>query len=194
MGGTVTRILAALVLTSVLAGCAWTDDAVTIPYKASAAAPIAQAGAVTLVVVDGRTSDRDRISTKVNGYGMNMGAVRSTTSVPDVVREAFEAELKQRGFRLGSGDRVVTLTVDRFYNEFETGVISGTATGDVELAVTVADASGGKLFAGVYKGTSRASVILAVGSNAAQSMATALADAFSKMFADPEFRRSLIAA
>jgi uncharacterized lipoprotein YajG len=192
LGGTVTRILAALVLASVLAGCAWTDDAVTIPYKASAAAPIAQAGAVTLVVVDGRTSDRDRISTKVNGYGMNMGAVRSTTSVPDVVREAFEAELKQRGFRLDSGGRVITLTINRFYHDFGTG----TRIDDVVLAVTVADASGSQLFTRVYKGKdpSPALVYLADGSNAAEFVAAALAEAISKMFADPEFRRSLVAA
>lgn len=151
---------------------------------------MAQAGAVTLVVLDGRTGDRDRISTKINGYGMNMGAVRSTTSVPDVVREAFEAELKQRGFRLGSGGRVITLTINRFYHDFGTS----TAIGDVELAVTVANASGRKLFAGVYQGkdASPPIVFLADGSNAAEFVAAALADALSKMFADPEFRRSLI--
>lgn len=188
------RSLLVLVLASLLAGCALTDDSVTISYRPSDGPRIAEAGAVTLAVVDGRTSDRDRISTKINGYGMNMGAIRSATSVPEVVREALEAELKQRGFRVVSGGRVITATIDRFYNEFNSGAFSGSATSDVELAVTVADPSGTKLFAGVYKGASEATIFIADGSNAAESLAAALKDAIGKMFADPEFRRSLVAA
>jgi uncharacterized lipoprotein YajG len=185
------RILAVIIGVSLLAGCATTEAVVPISYTAAAAEPVQGAGAVKLVVNDGRTIDRKRISTKINSYGVNMGVIRSETDVSDVVRDALKAELEQRGFRIDASGRVMTAEIQRFYNEYESGAFAGTAKGDVELTVTVTEASGAPLFSHPYKGSSEEAVFIANGSNAAESVAKALKDAIDKMFADPEFRQSL---
>src|SRR5580658_1800365 len=106
--GAMVRISVLVVAAGILAGCVYSEDVVPIHYDpSSGAARIEGAGAVTVAVVDGRSIDRNRISTKINGYGASAAAIRSATDVRDVVRDALTAELEQRGFRIESADRVV---------------------------------------------------------------------------------------
>lgn len=174
-------------LLSVLTACATVEDTAVISYAAAPATQIPSARPVALGVNDSRTSDRNRISTKINGYGAEMAAIRSSREVPDVVREAIAAELQARGFPLDGAGTPVTVTIDRFYNQFHVGAFNGTAAGEVRLSVAVADRGGAKLFSGSFVGTSETPIMLANGSNAADSVAKALRDACNKMFADPSF-------
>ncbi|HEY1506329.1 MAG TPA: YajG family lipoprotein [Stellaceae bacterium] len=185
------KILALMVLASALAGCAFSEDIVDVSYPAPTAAPVAAAGPVGLSVLDQRTSDRARISTKINGYGMDMAAIRSNAPVPDIVRDALTAELKQRGFTVGAGGPPITVGVERFYNTFDFGFASGTAKAQVDLAVTVGAANGGSGFAQKYSGTAEESVMAASGSNAAETLSKALADAIQKMFNDNNFLQAV---
>ncbi|HEX4506584.1 MAG TPA: YajG family lipoprotein [Alphaproteobacteria bacterium] len=181
------RSLALLATIAVLGGCALTEDTVDIKYIPTKATMIADAKPVGLSVVDGRTTDRARISAKMNAYGMEMAAIRSKEDVTDVVNAALKTEFEARGFHVESSGRAVTVTVNHFYNQFGTGFFSGTATGDVNLGVTVAGPAGAPLYTGTIDGTSKMSIQMAGGSNAAESLATAIADAVTKLFADPAF-------
>jgi uncharacterized lipoprotein YajG len=188
----VIRIPAVVIGASLLAGCIYSEDVGTIRYDPSpSASRVEGAGAIKLAIVDGRTIDRTRISTKVGGPGMNFAAIRSATDVRDVVRDALAAELELRGFRVGSTDRVMTATIQRFYTDYDRAIVGYTAKGDVELDVTVNQPSGAAPFARSYKGVSESDIFRPNGSNAAEAVASALRDAIDKMFADPEFRQAL---
>jgi len=181
------RSLAMLATIAVLGGCAFTEDTVDIKYIPTQATAIADAKPVGLTIVDARTSDRGRISAKMNGYGMEMAAIRSKQDVTDIVNAALKTEFEARGFHVESSGRAVTVTIIRFYNQFGTGFFAGSATGNVNLMVTVAGPGGTSLYAGAIDGASKMSIQLANGSNAAESLANAIADAVKKLFADPAF-------
>jgi uncharacterized lipoprotein YajG len=185
------RIAVLVAAAGILAGCVYSEDVVPIHYDlSSGAARIEGAGAVKVAVVDGRSIDRNRISTKINGYGASGAAIRSATDVRDVVRDALTAELEQRGFHIESADRVLTATIHRFYNDYAKVVLAAAAEADVDLEVTVSQ-PGAAPFTHTYKGYSTATFAYPSGSNAAESLAMALKDAIGKMFADPEFVQSL---
>jgi len=67
------RVLALFALFALLSACAFTEDTPEIKYVPNSASPLAQAQPVGITVIDGRTADRNRISTKINGYGMEGG-------------------------------------------------------------------------------------------------------------------------
>lgn len=169
-----------------LAGCAFTEDVADVAYTPTPAGALAGAGPIGTDVADGRTSNRLRISMKINGYGMDAASIRSSKPVPDIVREALQTEFTERGFSLSGKSPMVTVTIQKFYNSFSAGVFAGNATGDVELGVSVAGA-GTAAFQQTYTGSSNATIMLANGSNAAKSVSAALQDAIRRMFADPAF-------
>jgi len=181
------RNLVFLAMIALLAGCATREDTVSIAYAPTSAARIANAQPVALTVVDGRTADRSRISTKINGYGMEMAAIRSAQDVSEVVRQAALKEFGQRGFDIEASGLGVTLTINRFYNQYSTGFFAGNADGAANLTVTVTDKSGSKIYENSYSGVSKKAATLANGSAAAESVAIALNDAFHKMFGDDAF-------
>jgi uncharacterized lipoprotein YajG len=188
------RILGLLLLVATLGGCATSEDVADIKYVPTTAAPVSNPQPVSVTSVDARSADRERISTKLNGFGMEMAAIRSTKDVPAVVSDALKTEFEERGFHVSSNGRPVTVTVNRFYNQYHTGAFSGTADGDVEIAITVTDSTGAKVYSQTYDGKSETSIMLANGSNAAASVAAALKDAVGKMFADPAFVTAITSA
>jgi uncharacterized lipoprotein len=179
-----------LVLLAGLSGCAFSEDTADVHYAPAAAAPVPGAGAITLAVADGRISNRTRISVKINGYDTEAAPIRSSRPVPDIVRDALKAEFAQRGFSLSPGHRLVTVTIRKFVNQYDIGVLSIQATGAADLDVAV---SGGPAppFQQSYQGKSYNIVLIANGSNAASSVEAALHDAMARMFADPAFVAAL---
>ena len=188
------RFVTILALASVLAGCAFTDDTVAISYKPSDATHIADASPVILTIVDGRTIDRNRIGTKVNGYGMEMGAIRSATPVPEIVRAALTTEFERRGFQLDSSGRGLTIKIDSLFSHAVIGFLTVDIVGDVDLNVTVAAVSGSTLFSRVYTGAAKETVAIGTPSAHAEMVAAALKDAVEKMFGDRNFLQSLAPA
>jgi uncharacterized lipoprotein YajG len=181
------RSFASVAMLALLSGCAFTEDSVDIKYIPTTASAMADAKPIGLTVIDGRLSDRNRISAKENGYGMEMAPIRSKADITDVVKAALKTEFEERGFHIDGGGRAVSVTITRFYNQFSVGLVSGSAAGEVDLTVTVSDEAGKQLYSTTYGGASKNSVLMADGSNAAASIAAALKDASIKMFADPAF-------
>jgi uncharacterized lipoprotein YajG len=189
------RMLAIVALAATLTACATTEEIVPIPYAPAkaAAVPGAESIQVTVVAVDSRTTNRQRISTKINGYGMEMAPIRSKEEVADVVRDALSAELKKRGYGLGSGGPKVEAKVVTFYSKFGVGILAGKSEANVDLTVTVTSAGGETLYTRELKGKADKAVQIAGGKNAAATLSAALADDFKTLFADEAFTKALAA-
>ncbi|MCA1939992.1 MAG: YajG family lipoprotein [Caenispirillum bisanense] len=195
---TVLRALAAMGVAMTLSACALVEDNIDITYRsATPAVAVAGADAVTVRVTaeDARPSNRDKVSVKKNGYGMEMAAIRANQDVPTVVRQAVETELESRGFRLGDGPVFVLIEVARFYADYKTGFWSADNVADIQLNVQVRDAGGqmyyGKGISGV--GTVEG-VMLMEGGPVKQSIEIGLAVAIANLLKDPFFLQALMDA
>jgi uncharacterized lipoprotein YajG len=190
-----TNMLAGLALAGLvgLSACATSEDIVAVPYTASAATatPGAQNIHVTVASSDARTENRARIGAKVNGYGMEMAAIRAQAEVTEIVRDAIAAELVQRGYQVGETGSRVNAEVKTFYNDFSTGLLAGKSKADVALTVTVNDRSGAEVYRREIAGQAERTVQMASGGNAAKTLSEALTEALGELMADPAFVAAL---
>jgi len=187
------RLLVCACAALALSACATSEDIVPIPYTAAAAPRIAGAEAITVTVAasDGRTENRARIGAQINGYGMEMAAIRSEVEVAQVVQDAIAAELTQRGYSVGTTGPRVNAEVQTFYNKFSVGLLAGKSTADVVLNITVVDRAGNQIYSRAASGKAERTVQLANGGNAATTLSQALAQALSSVTADPAFVAAL---
>ncbi len=176
-----------------VSACATSEDVVPIPYTASSAARVAGAESITVSVAstDARTENRARIGAQVNGYGMEMAAIRSETEVTQIVQDAIAAELAQRGYSVGTTGARVNASVETFYNKFTTGLLAGKSTADVALTVTVTGRSGTEVYSRRVAGQAERTVQIANGGNAARTLSEALNTALTELMADPAFTAAL---
>ncbi|MDR7116372.1 YajG family lipoprotein [Caulobacter sp. BE254] len=189
------RILAIVALAAAVTACATTEETVPVGYvpAPASAQPGAEAIQVTVTAVDARTTNRARISTKMNGYGMEMAPIRSKEEVADIVRDALSAEFKQRGYKLAAGGPKVEAKVATFYSQYGVGILAGKAVATADLTVTVTSPSGAEVYKRVLNGKSEKSVQIFNGKNAAAALSAALADDFKTLFADEAFTKALAA-
>jgi uncharacterized lipoprotein YajG len=192
------RILTSLLLVMSLGACALTVDEVNLDYKSrTAAAAVGGADGIQVSVStnDVRQSNKDRISVKKNGYGMEMAAIVTKQDVPAIVTRAIEDELTSRGFRLGKGPVFVLVDISKFSSDFKTGFFSGKAVGEVMLNTQVRNADGRLVYSKGYAGEHTVEDIqLASGTNAKAAVEGAFSAAVGQMVADPYFLQSLIEA
>lgn len=190
-----TRILAGAALAAALAvsACATSEDIVPVPYTVSQAARVAGAESihVTVVGADARTENRARIGVQINGYGMDMAAIRATEEVSDIVKNAIAAELTQRGYAVGDTGSRVNASVETFFNDFETGMWAGKSIADVAMTVTVTSRAGAEVYSRRVTGRAERTVQIANGGNAATSLSQALSQATETLLSDPAFTAAL---
>src|SRR5205823_2023068 len=98
----------ALATALLIGGRALAEDRIPINYASgsnpgSSALPGAAGVTLSLASADERKQFTDRVSTKRNGYGMEMARIVSTKDVPAVVLDAVEQEFKTQGFVVRSG-------------------------------------------------------------------------------------------
>lgn len=191
------RAIAVSAVAWLAAGCAVVEDKVPIDYVSQGSAPAALPGAedvlVTLSARDGRTQLRDRVSTKKNGYGMEMARIISTNDVVDLVRTSVEREFKAQGFRVGPGGVAVAIELQNFYNNFQVGLVTGTALADVSFSLKVRDATGAQLYARDYSGSAKLDdVMLMTGDNAKAALQKALAAAVKQVVDDTALQQVLL--
>ena len=180
-----------------LGGCALTAEKIDVGYQpASGVAPIEGAGnvQVALQVNDVRT-ERDRVSSKTNGYGQKMGAISLNQDLTELVKGALEAELGARGYSLdGSGIQLVCDIVD-FNNEFRSGFWSGTAVGNVRFNVKIRSSEGNIIYTEMITGDGQEEGIqLASGKNAVPALERALQAAVAALMARSDFHAALAKA
>ena len=192
-GGITLKLVVLLGAALVLSGCAVTEATVPVVYTPVAVTNDRNLASVrvTVTATDARVTNRARIGAKVNGYGMEMGAIRTSDDVAEDVKQALTTELKDRGYTLQPGGSQVDVAVTAFYNQYKVGVFAGRAEGSASMTVKVTSASGSQLYTRDVEGVSHNTVELANGPNAAKAIAAALSDAMTTLFADPEFTRAL---
>jgi uncharacterized lipoprotein YajG len=201
MGGVVKRGIlraaAAVVAAGLLSACALSEDKVPVDYIPNAGVtPVTGADAVSLTVtgVDRRTQYTDRISTKKNGYGMEMARIVATNDVVEVVRSGVERELKAQGYAIGPSGLSVTVELQNFYNNFRLGLMQGGAVADVAVALKVRNAAGALIYSQLYDASTTNDVFMASGDNAKASLQRALTMTTLKIVEDKALQAALLSA
>jgi uncharacterized lipoprotein len=187
--------LAAVLLAS---GCALVEDTIPVAYTAPANISVTPgANAVTLDVTsaDGRASNRDRVSTKKNGYGMEMAKILASNDVVAEVGNAVRVELQSLGFTIGQGGIVVKVETTTFYNDFKNGFFSGDAVAEVSFNLTAKKPDGDLVYSRSYKAVGiNKDILMAAGSTAQPALETALREAIQQVVADRDLHRALVKA
>ncbi len=182
-----------------LSGCALTTEQIAINYTQQAGvAKIAGAENVSVnVQVADQRLDKSKVSSKKNGYGMEMAPITASEDVAVTVRKAIEKELQARGFQLASDSALVKVAADvtRFYNDHKMGFFSGDAVADLNLSVTVKSKSGTLLYSKqIVAQGKEANTQLASGNNARIALERALENGMKTLFDDQAFLSALLAA
>lgn len=180
-----------------LSGCALTTDRIELQYNHQhgvSKIPGASSVSVNVQVADQR-QDKSKVSSKKNGYGMEMVPILATEDVAVTVRRAIEQELRARGFPLSSDAALVQIEADltRFYNDHKVGFFSGHAVADLDMSVIVKSKKGDLLYSlrVVAQGT-EPNTQLASGENAKLALNRALENGMKSLFEDQAFLSALM--
>ncbi len=179
-----------------ISGCALTKDYVVLSYDPQTnVEKIKEADTVKVKVeISDVRAIRDKVSNKINSYGMDMAPIIAQNDVPDTLKKAIEAELSNRGFELADGSVLVLAELNKYYNSFKTGFWSGRAVAEVVMNVQVKKPDKSILYSKMITGENTHTVQLASGKNAKIVLDAALKDAISKLFNDTSFLDSLFKA
>ena len=182
-----------------LSGCALTTDRIELQYTQQPGVvhvPGAEKVSVQVQVTDQR-QDKSKVSSKKNGFGMEMAPILAIEDVTVTVRRAIEQELRARGFALGSDAAMVQIAADltRFYNDHKTGFFAGDAVADLNMSVSVKSKQGGVLYGRqvVAQGV-EPNIQIMSGENARLALNRALQNGMKVLFEDPAFIAALVAS
>jgi uncharacterized lipoprotein len=187
----------ALLSVIIFSGCALTTDRITLQYNQQqgiSQIPGASNISVSVKVNDSRP-DKSKVSSKKNGYGMEMAPIVAEEDVSITIRNAIEQEIRIRGFRLGSDDALVNVIADltRFYSDFKIGFFSGDAVADLNMSVIVKSKNGDLLYSrNVVSNGIEQNTQLASGHNARLALNRALENSIKSLFSDQEFLSALL--
>lgn len=192
------RIYVTIFASLVMMGCALTEDAVEIKYLAPAnisVVPGAEHVVVSVSALDGRVSNRDRISTKKNGYGMEMAKIIASNDIISEVGQAVQTELASLGFKIGQGGMDVVLQTTNFYSDFKPGFWSAEAVAEVAFDLSAKKPGGELIYSRSYRAVGiNKDVVLMMGEQAAPALAAALRDAVQLVVRDDALHQALIKA
>lgn len=179
----------------VLGGCALTPETIDVGYVPSANVQEVQGASdvhASLLVNDVRTN-KERVASKTNAYGTEMGAISLNQDLVTLVHDALLTELSNRGYAMDGGGTQVVCDIFDFANRFRSGFWSGTAEGSVRLNVKVRTADGNIIFSETVTGEGRQEKIqLASGKNAKPALEKALKDAIDNLMARQDFHQALL--
>ncbi len=185
--------LIALLAVTALTGCALSEDKVALRYVPTSSATVIEAAKevpINVEVVDGRTSNRTVISRKINGYGMEMAAIRSTQNPAELVERALKQELRARGFAVGDAGLAVTATLNEFFNQYEVGLLTGSAVANIKVDVAVGDPNA-PTFEQSFSANKTDDAFIADGANAKAALEAALGRLISQIMANSNFMDAL---
>ena len=134
------RPLAVLCFALGLIGCAQTEGPIRLHYRPMASSSVIEgAGKISVLVdiYDARTDYRDRVASKKAGAGEEDAPIKADRDISQVFRDVVEAELKERGFKIGAGGITAHLDLYKFYTDFKIGFWSGNAAADVVFRAQV---------------------------------------------------------
>lgn len=177
-------------------GCALTTETVKLSYDPQTNVnKIAGADSVKVKVeVSDVRAIRDKVSSKKNGYGMEMASIIAENDVTQLLQTAIEVELISRGFV--SGDVVLVFAeLQKFYNDFKTGMWSGTALAEVTMNIQIRKRDGSILFSKVISAEGKnAGIQIASGENARIALNEALKNSVTILMAEKAFLDAIFVA
>lgn len=192
------RLIVSALLLLGCSGCALIKSTIDIPYQPVAAATVVPGASTTTVALsatDIRATFRDRVGTKKNGYGMEMAAIVPAVDPSTSLTEAFDQELRARGFRIGPGGASVKIELIRFYNDHKIGFFTADAVANVAFNVKVTGQDGKSSFSKYYEGDGTEANNLVVGAdNARAALIKAFAAGINSAVSDPDFIQAVLAA
>ncbi len=179
----------------VVGGCALTREEVALEYKKQSYEKISGAEKVRLSVnTNDLRANKERISCKKNGYGMEMADIAATNDVPKLLKDAIEEALVSKGFVVAPGEIQIVADLSKFYNDFKTGFFSGAAVAEISITLQVKKKDGNVAFVKPVLGVGNLpSIQIMNGSNAKESLELAMVDTVNKIVNDKEFIDSLLA-
>jgi uncharacterized lipoprotein len=191
--------VASCIVLITLSGCALTTDHIQLSYNQQhGTSPVPGANNVTVSVqVSDQRQDKSKVSSKKNGFGMEMAPILASEDVAITVRRAIEQELRARGFQISADAALVQIAADltRFYNDHKTGFFAGDAVADLNMSVIVKSKKGELLFSkqitaqGIEPNTQ-----LMSGENARLALNRALENGMKALFEDQAFMSALVAS
>lgn len=180
-----------------LSGCALTTDRIELQYNQQqgvAQIPGARNISINVQVTD-RRQDKNKVSSKKNGFGIEMAPIIAAEDVAVTLRRAIEQELRARGFQLGPDAETVQIKADltRFFNDHKTGFFAGDAVADLNMSVTVKSKKGDLLYMRqIIAQSIEPNTQLATGNNARLALNKALENGMKYLFEDQTFLAALV--
>lgn len=192
------RLIVCVLFAALVSGCALTEDSIPVKYSAPAnisVVPGAKDVTISVAAADGRVSNRDRVSTKKNGYGMEMAKITAANDVVAEVGQAVQTELASLGFNVGPGGIAITVQTTNFYNDFKPGFWTAEAVAEVAFDLTAKRQDGTLVYSRSYRAIGvNKDVMLMMGEQAAPALSAALRDAVQLVVQDTNLHQALVQA
>lgn len=192
------RVIVCALLAALVSGCALTEDSIAVKYSAPSNISVVQGAqdvTISVTAADGRVSNRDRVSTKKNGYGMEMAKITASNDVVAEVSQAVQAELASLGFNIGPGGIAITVQTTNFYNDFKPGFWSAEAVAEVAFDLTAKRQDGTLVYSRSYRAVGvNKDVMLMMGEQAVPALSAALRDAVQLVVQDTNLHQALLQA
>ncbi|MGX9965231.1 YajG family lipoprotein [Roseomonas sp. F4] len=165
-----------------------------VPTVAPPQVPGAQDVAVSVVTRDDRSGNRERVSVKKNGYGMEMAPIVATNDVVAEVGRLAEVTLQGMGFQTNQErDGAVTVEVHKIWNDFKLGFWSGQAVSEVNTTIAVRARDGRVVFSRMYSVEAAVPEIMIMsGENARLSLVQAFDRLAQRLATDRDLAQALL--
>ena len=111
----------------------------------------------------------------------------------DTIKEAVETELRARGFKIGSGNALVTIQLGRFGALVDAGMWTLNEHGLLATRVQVERLKGKVLYSNVVVGEGDPDRGYLYVKSAKKELEETLADTLKRLFADPRFTAAILA-
>jgi uncharacterized lipoprotein YajG len=191
------KYLLILITPIIFSGCAFMTDEIHVPHQPGKNFTMLIPGAEKITVEvqneDKRSHLRDRVSTKKNGYGIEMAKITSTNDIAQTFADAIALELESCGFKMGTGGKIVKVELLRFYNDFKIGFFTPDAVADGMIKVIVLNQKGTVLFTSVYDSSiTHSHIAAATGSSARKALMEVMTAIVDKVAMDETLHAALL--
>jgi len=195
------RLIASLAVGLALSACAYGDAKLNLAYDAGAAKPgllsEAPAARVDLKAVDDARVEKQAIGYKRNGFGAKTADILSATPPAEIVQDAIRVALEKNGHVIGGdSDRyAVKTTLNKFWFDYKTGLVSVEFFGSVQAEVSVVDKTTGQaIYTELFDGYHSEKTGGGLKKTWTRIMNAAIADLAAKMTLSPGLKDALATA
>lgn len=152
------KLVVALSLVFVIAGCALTDAELDVTHDPGTThvGPLSEVAAITFVPVEmaDLREDTERIGYKKNGHGANTANIRTEEPVSEIVREALVHAMESNGHVIGGEGVAIRAAIRIFWVDLNKSTASVEVIGTVSVSLSFSDGEDGdSIYERDYKGS-----------------------------------------